>query len=133
MIELKEKEVECRHCFRVFIPAYITDDYFANTNNRDGLCAKCLKELSSLKPPPQKILDLEHFHNVCGFHFDLKEKERMCRYSAVCEEGISCLKGSGLQPSVDKSVERMTRKGDNCSGPPKFEPRHKIAKLIDNE
>jgi hypothetical protein len=46
-----------------------------------------------------------------------------CSFLALGNDGLVCLKGSHLEAGVRRRRKEglMTSKGDNCSGPPKFE------------
>lgn len=65
-------------------------------------------------------IDEKHLKNVCkhgGGAFT-------CSYLASGGQGFECLKGTGFQNIIERrrAEKSMIAMGDNCSGPPKFEP-----------
>lgn len=69
-------------------------------------------------------IDEQHLKNVCKFGGGAFT----CSYLGMGTQGMECLKGTGLQQVIDqrRAENSMRAMGDNCSGPPNFEPTQEI-------
>ena len=119
VVELKDGEVECKDCHRLFVPSFVYD-YYDSTNSRDGQCESCMMRKHFKKSDSQEIPSDEHLREVCKWACE----EETCRYLYI-SPGIPgrmecCAKGSDLQYAIDVRGDSMEAKGDNCSGIPEF-------------
>jgi hypothetical protein len=65
-------------------------------------------------------LTTEQLKNICK----IGQKEATCAFILMlAPDGIVCAKGNGIEKTIRSrlSTGSMSAKGDNCSGPPKYE------------
>ena len=69
-------------------------------------------------------LEKEHIFRICK----VGQGSKTCSYLAAGADGFECAKANpSLKLMIDQSREAggMNAKGDNCSGPPKFQKQAK--------
>ncbi len=115
---MSKKEVTCSQCHRTYVPS-ISFDFYRRPTPEDpnaGVCESCLLR----GPDPVEVSDSQA-KEVCKFG----SSEKTCAFLAISAGiGFVCVKKTNTSSEIRYRLENdlMNAKGNNCSGPPNFEP-----------